>query len=555
MSTPHSADIPHAPATPLLRADLIAGAQVALIALPLCLGIAMASGFPPIAGVLTAIAGGICGTALSNSPLTIKGPAAGLIVIVYGAVQELGQGNAALGYRLTLGIGVVAGLLQILLALLRTGTFGEFFPSAAVHGMLAAIGVIIIGKQAHTLLGVVPTAKSPLSLLAEIPHSMANLNPEVAVIGVLSLLLLVGLPKVPLQLVKRLPVPMLVLLIAIPLGIAFDLSHEHVYTLFHHQYSVGTSFLVRLPAHLLSAVTLPSFAAVLTPVGLKYVVMLTLVGSLESLLSAKAIDELDPQRRRTDLNRDLLAVGVGNLLASSIGGLPMISEIVRSTANLQNGARSRMANLFHGLVLLACVALLPTLLQRIPLAALAAMLVAVGLRLASPHEFTSLYRIGRDELLVFVITLLVTLATDLLLGVFVGVLASAVLRLIEGVPLRSLFPARVQVARSTERIIIRVQDAAVFSNWLSLRRRILREASPTGGVGSLVPQAVQLDVSQAVCVDHTVMTKLGQLREDLALRGQHLDLTGLDQLRAISSHPLSGRRRAHNAVVSTGPLV
>lgn len=555
MSTQTSVGSPQTSSTPSLRADFVAGAQVALIALPLGLGIAMASGFPPVAGILTAIVGGICGTLLSNSALTIKGPAAGLIVIVFGAVQELGQGNTALGYRLTLGIGVVAGMLQIGLALLRTGVFGDFFPSAAVHGMLAAIGVIIIGKQTHTLLGVVPNAQSPLGLIAEIPNSVMNLNPEVAAIGALSLLVLVGLPKLAPHLVRRLPLPMVVLIIAIPLGVTFDLSHEHVYTLWHHQYLVGKAFLVRLPAHLASALTLPSFAAVLTPVGLKYVVMLTLVGSLESLLSAKAIDELDPHRRRTDLNRDLLAVGVGNMLASSIGGLPMISEIVRSTANLQSGARSRMANLFHGLVLLACVALLPTLLQRIPLAALAAMLVSVGLRLASPHEFASLYRIGREQLLVFVITLVATLATDLLLGVFIGVVVSMLLNLLDGVPLRSLFPARVQVAHASDRVVISVQEAAVFSNWLSLRQRVLHEATVVKKGGNPSPQEVHLDVSQACCVDHTVMTKLSQLKEDLAQRGQHLIVTGLEKLHALSAHPLAGRRRSHKRVEQTGPLV
>ncbi len=555
MSSPDQHNTTREPQAPSLRADLIAGAQVALIALPLCLGIAMASGFPPIAGILTAVIGGICGTWLSNSALTIKGPAAGLIVIVYGAVQELGQGNSALGYRLTLGVGVVAGLLQIILALLRSGVFGEFFPAAAVHGMLAAIGVIIIGKQAHTLLGVVPTSHSPLGLLAEIPHSVLRLNPEVAAIGLLSLLLLIVLPKARARWVQRLPMPMLVLLVAIPLGVAFDLSHEHVYTLLHHQYVVGQSALVRLPSHLASAVTWPSFAAVTTAVGWKYIIMLTLVGSLESLLSAKAIDGLDPQRRRTDLNRDLLAVGVGNLVASCLGGLPMISEIVRSTANVQNGARSRRANLFHGLVLLVCVVLFPALLQRIPLAALAAMLVAVGLRLASPHEFTSVYRIGRDQLLVFVSTLLATLATDLLAGVFVGVAVSALLHLRDQVPLRALFSVRVQVARWADRIVIQVFDAAVFSNWLSLRQRVLREASVAIDHGGPLPQAVQLDVSQVLCVDHTVMIKLGQLREDLAQRGQHLELTGLEKLAAFSTHPLSGRRRYHKPVAADSPLM
>ena len=204
--------------TPDLRADLVSGFLVFLIALPLCLGIAMASNFPPVTGVVTAVVGGLIATFVGSAELTIKGPAAGLIVIALGAVQELGAGDAVAGYHRTIAVVVIAGVLQVLLSRLRAGELGDFFPSAVVHGMLAAIGVIIVSKQTHTALGVAPIAREPLKLLAEIPHSLANMNPEVALIGILSLVLLFGIPKLPFSWAKKVPAPMVVLLITVPLG-------------------------------------------------------------------------------------------------------------------------------------------------------------------------------------------------------------------------------------------------------------------------------------------------------------------------------------------------
>jgi MFS superfamily sulfate permease-like transporter len=516
-----------------LRADILSGFLVFLIALPLCLGISMASGFPPIAGVFTAIIGGVIGSLISNSALTIKGPAAGLIVIALGAVQELGQGDLARGYKLALGVCVVAGVIQILFGLLRTGILGELFPSAAVHGMLAAIGIIICSKQLHTLLGVEPVAKAPLGLLAEVPHSLGRLNPEVAVIGGISLLILFGMPRLPWAAVRRIPAPMVVLLVAVPLARLFDLSHEHVYTVFHHDYLVNAKYLVQVPANLLSAVTSPSFAGVLTPVGIKYVVMFALVGSLESLLSAKAIDLLDPLRRRTDMNRDLLAIGVGNTLAAMVGGLPMISEIVRSSANLNNGARSRLANLFHGLFLLGFVALLPHLLQQVPLAALAAMLVYTGLRLASPKEFVHTYQVGRDEFIVFLTTIVATLATDLLIGIAAGMAMGLLLCVLRGIPVGLLLPPRLNIAqRGDGEYVVAVLGAAVFGNWLSLRRRILELQDA---------RRVVLDLSQTALIDHTVMVKLAQLQSDFSEGGRQLELTGIDRHASLSRHPMAAR--------------
>ena len=219
---------------------------------------------------------------------------------------------------------------------------------------------------------------------------------------------------------------MVVLLVAIPMGMGFDLLHEHSYTLQGHKYQLGEQYLVKMPDRVFGMfddVTFPAFSVISQPKAWKWVMMFFIIGSLESLLSAKAVDLIDPWKRKTSMDRDITAVGVGNLLASLVGGLPMISEIVRSKANIDNGARTGFADMWHGVFLLACVALIPTILHRIPLAALAAMLVYTGYRLAHPTEFIHVYRIGKEQLAIFVTTLVFVLATDLLIGVAAGIVA------------------------------------------------------------------------------------------------------------------------------------
>jgi MFS superfamily sulfate permease-like transporter len=509
---------------------------VFLIALPLCLGISMASGYPPMAGIFTAIIGGLISPFLSNSELTIKGPAAGLIVIALGAVTELGGGDPVLGYKLALGVGVVAGVLQILFGLMRAGVLGDFFPSAAVHGLLAAIGVIIVAKQAHTALGVTPTAKGPLSQLAELPHSLANLNPEIAIIAGISLIILFGLPLLPWKLTKKIPGPMVVVLLAIPLGMMFDLSHPHLYLWSGHEYNVGPNFLVQVPDNMLDAVMFPDFSGVLTGVGMKFVMMFALIGTLESILSAKAVDLLDPFERKTDMNRDTVAIGIGNTLAAFVGGLPMISEIVRSSANINNGAKTRFANFFHGLFLLAFVALAPALIRQLPLAALAAMLIYTGLRLASPKEFIHTYKVGPEQLFIFLATFLTTLATDLLLGIVVGVLAKVVMQIIIGASPITLFRARVSITHDADKTpIFNVLSAATFTSWISLKRQI----KPLAASPKLI-----IDLSQSRFIDHTVMSGFQELKRDFERDGRTLVLQGFDQHKAFSDHPRAARKRA-----------
>lgn len=508
--------------------DATSGFLVFLIALPLCLGIAMASGFPPVAGVLTAIVGGVLVSHLGSAPLTIKGPAAGLIVIALGAVQELGMGDPVAGYRRALAVGVVAAGIQILFAVLRAGRFASIMPPSVVHGMLAAIGVIIIAKQVPVVLGVVGAHGEPLEMLLEIPHYVAEENPEVTGIGMLSIAILVLLPMAPFKAVKAVPAPLAVLLVTVPLALFFQFGVAHSYELGHHVYTVGPELLVRLPGSLLDAVTFPDFSMIATGTSIKYILMFALVGTIESLLSVLAVDAMDPEKRASNLDRDLLVTGLGNLASASIGGLPMISEIVRSKANIDAGATSRWSNWFHGLFLLVFVALLPGMLQMIPLAALAAMLVVTGARLASPKEFTHVWHIGRDQFALFVTTFAVTLATDLLIGVGAGLLLKLALHTWRAGGLAPLFRRSFEIERDGDLATVHVRGPLAFTNLLRLQSAL--DEARSGGAST-----VRVDLTQATLVDHTVQERLEGAANEWD--DAELVIVGMDRLEAQSDHP------------------
>jgi MFS superfamily sulfate permease-like transporter len=528
--------------------DILSGLLVFLIALPLCLGISLACGYPPIAGIFTAIIGSILTTFISNSELTIKGPAAGLIVIAIGCIEDFGGDGMNGGwtdadmtaYKAALAVGVAAAVIQILFGLFRGGILGEFFPISAVHGMLAAIGVIIIIKQFPVALGVSASGE-PLEMLKEIPHYIAEANPAIAAIGIVSILIMFFWPLAGKRIgfLKIIPSPMVVLLVTVPMGLGFDLLHEHSYTLQGHQYQLGEQYLVKMPERVFGMfddVTSPDFTVLSQVKAWKWVMMFFIIGSLESLLSAKAVDLLDPWKRKTDMNRDIVAVGVGNLCASLVGGLPMISEIVRSKANIDNGARTRFADMWHGLFLLACVALIPTILHEIPLAALAGMLVYTGYRLAHPTEFINVYRIGREQLAIFVTTLVIVLATDLLIGVAAGIILKMVIHVANGVPIRSLFKPYIEVQKIDDKTsLILARESAVFSNWIPFKRQI-------EVIGLVQKRNLIVDVSDTKLVDHSVMEKLEEMERDFEQEGLTFEVRGLDALQPLADNAHAARK-------------
>jgi MFS superfamily sulfate permease-like transporter len=367
-------------------------------------------------------------------------------------------------YRMMLAVCVVAGVIQIAFGLLKGGILSDFFPSSAVHGLLASIGVIIMAKQLPVALGI-PSALlrdahnhslEPLALLLKMPLLIPHFNPLIAVIGLTGLAIMFGVPALYPKIAKTVPTQLLVLLVAVPLSI-FVLrmpapgAEDYKYSLFGNEYTLSTkSHLVNVPLNVPAEVGsraldiaglkfFPNFSALRSPVAWKWVLLFAVIGSLESLLSTKAVDILDPQKRRTNLNADLTAVGAANLVVAFFGGIPMISEIVRSRANIDNGARTKYANMFHSLFLLASIALIPALLNRIPLAALAAMLIFTGSRLAHLREFMHVLHVGREQLIVFVSTIVGVLATDLLVGIFIGISVKLVIHFMNGMPLRSIF--------------------------------------------------------------------------------------------------------------------
>jgi len=355
----------------------------------------------------------------------------------------------------------------------------------------------------------------------------------VLLIGGLSLAILFGLPKLARGWLRRVPAPLVVLIVAIPLGLVFAFETPHDYDWFGHIYHLDASLLVRLPVNLAAAITWPDFSQIASAASLKYILLFTLVGSIESLLSASAVDALDPGKRASNMDRDLLAVGIGNAVASAVGGLPMISEIVRSKANIDAGATSPFANFFHGVFLLAFVVALPDVLQRIPLAALGAMLVYTGTRLASPSEFIHAWHIGREQLVVFVVTMLVTLGVDLLAGVFAGLALKVLIVLWRGAPLRAVFRAEIEPIRRGDELILQVRGCATFTNLRGLIRALQRLDGEV--------KRVVVDFSACTVVDHTTQCRLRAVADEWPDRT--LELRGLQALRASSSHDLAARWR------------
>lgn len=521
--------------------DALSGFLVFLLALPLSLGIAKASDFPAIFGLVTAIIGGVVVSFFAGSRLTIKGPAAGLIAICGGAITAFGGGDT--GWHLALGAIVIAGIVQVLFGVFKLGKLADFFPGAAIHGMLAAIGIIIMSKQIHSILGIDPKllkGKEPLELLAMIPESIMHENAHIAEIGIACLLILIGMSFVKHQKLKKIPAPLVVLIVAIPLGFALHIKTEgaianfslvkigSIFESFTNGFTMKGDFISR-------GIINADFSALTSHAGefAMYVILFSLIGSLESLLTAKAIDNLDPFKRKSNFNKDLIAVGIGNSLSGLLGGLPMISEVARSSANVSNGARTRWANFFHGLFLLLAVLVAVPVIEMIPNAALAAMLTFVGFKLAHPKEFIHMFHVGKEQFVIFTATVVVTLATDLLVGVGTGIVLELIINLVNGASIKNLFKSDITITKDNEEAYtVIVNSGLMFSNILGFKK-----------VFASLPQGkhVTIDVSKAEIVDHTSILTLNGLVEDYKDNFGTVKVEGFNNHKQLGHAPTSTR--------------
>jgi len=506
-----------------IKKDLPSGFIVSLIALPLCLGVASASGFPPITGVLTAIIGGVIITFFSGSELAIKGPAAGLIVIVAGAVEEYGRGDAQQGYMLTASLIAVTGLLQVVLGFLKVGRWADFIPSSIVHGMLAAIGLIIMIKQFHLLVGISASSlkgMEPLHLLMEIPHSLAHLEWHITLLGALCLLLLFLLPRVKNPVIRSIP-PFLIVIV-------FSIGVVQVFHFFSTKYTFYNTLVDPGKLELNFLFNAGIFDATNLGISFKYLFLLTIIGTIESVLTVKAVDILDPYKRTSNYNRDIVAIGLGNMLAGLFGGIPMISEVARSSANISNKGVTRLSGFMHGVFLLIFVLIFVSLIKLIPLVALSAILIYVGAKLASPAGFIHAFRVSNEHLVVFLVTLVTTIATDLLIGVAVGVAIKILINFSRSGEFKTLFTSNLTIENKERSVLFHIKPVAVFTNWLPVK------AALAGSEG----KKIVVDFSEVKIIDSSFIDNIQRFKEKYT---HELVLKDFEMLHPLKNHPMSMR--------------
>lgn len=443
-----------------LGSDLPSALVVFLVALPLCLGIALGSGAPLFSGIIAGIVGGIVVGSLSGSQLSVSGPAAGLTAIVIVAIGKLQV------YEAFLMAVVLAGFFQIALGYLKAGILGDYIPGSVIKGMLAAIGLILILKQIPHLVGYEADFEGDESFeqkdghntFTEIYYSFKNMLPVAFAIGIIAIAIqwswdkyLVRLGKI----FKLIPSALVVVLVCTLINEFLKTSRPDL--------ALGAAHLVPLPVaetaeEFFSFFTHPDFSQLGNFAVWSTAVTLALVASLETLLNIEASDELDPYQRVTPTNRELKAQGVGNLLSGMIGGLPITSVIVRTSANVYSGAKTKMSAIMHGVFLLFAVALIPTVLNLIPLTALAGVLIYTGFKLAKPAIFIAYFKKGMDQFLPFVITVLAILFTDLLLGILIGCVVGLFFAM------RSNFKSAVLVVNDDNKFLFRLRKDVSYLN-------------------------------------------------------------------------------------------
>jgi len=500
-----------------LKDDLSASLVVFLVAVPLCLGIAVASGAPPLAGLIAGFVGGIVVGSLSGSSLSVSGPAAGLTAIVLQAITQLET------YPAFLVAVVLAGIIQFFMGVLKAGVVGYYFPNAVIRGMLAAIGLILILKQIPHALGYDADFEGDESFLqpdqqntfSEIGRALQMVEPGAVLIAVLALLLIVFLDRPFFRrfaIFKILPAPLIAVAAATALNSYFQayfpqwaLSGNH---LVHIQVSTDASNFFR-------QFTLPDWRALANTDVYTVAVTIALVASIESLLSVEATDKLDPQKRITPTNRELRAQGIGNVVSGLIGGLPVTAVIVRSSANVSSGGKTRLSTILHGIWIVLTLIFFAAIINKIPLAGLAAVLFVVGYKLVKPAIFLEMKEKGYDQLIPFVVTILAILFTDLLIGIGIG-LAVGIFYVI-----RTNFRQSIRVVQHHNNFMIRLNQEVSFLNKANLLRAL--ETIPSGA-------SVVIDRRRAVFIDHDILEIINDFSSTAADRDIELTVMTEKQL-------------------------
>ena len=514
------------------QSDLIASVSVALIALPLSLGIALAAGAPAMSGIFSAIVGGVVTTLYRGGHISVNGPAKGVIgVILLGIVlMDDGSGQA---FNYVLAAVVVSGGIQMLLGIMKLGRLAEIFHTSVIHGILAAIGIIIFAKQIHVAMGTHSDSPSIIQNLIDAVLYLPQANPFVIIISITGLLLLLLHSKISYRFFHFLPAPMWVIALSIPFVYVFNFFELQTLSFLGKEYEVGPNLLLDIPDKIMDSIMFPNFGKINTIEFWTTVFSILIITSIESLAIAKAVDKIDPYKRKTDLNKDLTGIGLSTMVAGCIGGLPIIAVIIRSTVNIHNGAKTKWSNMYQGILLLLFIVVLSPIMTKVPLCAFAILLVYTGFKLASPSVFKQAYNQGTEQLIFFIGTMILTLYTNLLIGLLGGLLLALVTHMLLARLsilqfFKMIYKSRTKLVKiSDDDYDLKIRGVANFLGILKIDKIISKIPS---GVN------VNIDLSETRLVGMTYMDYLVEYLKTQRATGGKVFITGLDSHVSLSTY-------------------
>jgi len=498
-----------------LRHDMVAGLSVFLIALPLCLGIALASGAPLYSGILAGVIGGIVVPIISKSALAVSGPAAGLTTLVAASILVLGD------FKTFLLVVIVAGILQIVLGVLKLGIIAHYFPSSVIKGMLAGIGIILISSQVPLALGYdqpnfwtdgflkLFTSSQILGNLREFGN---YLSPGAIIITTVSIITMILLQRYRKVIKNSIPAPLGAVLVGVLLNYLFNQ--------FYPEFALKSSQLVNIPANIFSELSFPNFSELFTNVQVwKDGIVIGFLATIETLLCIEAIDKLDQYKRTTPINRELVAQGVGNITCGIFGAIPITAVVVRGAANVDAGGKTRLSAIIHGILLILSVILIPFVLNQIPYASLAAILLTTGYNLSKPSLFKQVWKQKYKQFIPFILTIFFILVTDLLIGVTIGLVLAFYFIIRNN--FKEEFDYTTKIIDGTEYISIRLNTNVSFLNKVELKR--LLENIPEDS-------KLTIDAADSNFIDHDVLEVLDEFEIKAADRNIDISIIGMENV-------------------------